>query len=291
MKQYTIKEVEELTGIKAHTLRIWEKRYHILPCTRSDTKIRYYTDAGLKRLINIAMLLEKGSKISRVSCMSEEEMHEAILRVADFKCDENSCVDRLTTTMLEMDEVKFTVLINDAIAHAGFLNTVTKIIYPFLNKIGVMWQTGALHPAQEHFISHLIRQKLMAETDKLPPVTNEKGIFVLFLPAGELHDIGLLFYNYYLRLNHYKVIYLGAGVPIEDLKILLKQQRADYMLTYFITCRPKKEMQDYLFEVENHFHGNTIYAAGLQCKQMDCGCFTKVKTFSDFEKFREIAGI
>lgn len=291
MKKYSIKEVEELTGIKAHTLRVWEKRYSISPSERTSTNIRFYNDDELKRLINISQLLEKGGKISKIAKLSEKELQDEIIKISEFKCDEHLYVDRLITTMIEMDEIAFHIVLNESVTKFGFIDAMIKVVYPFLTKIGVLWQTGNIHPVQEHFVSHLIRQKLMAETEKLPLQRQTKSTFLLFLPSEELHEIGLLFYNYFLRNMNHKVIYLGSSVPFADVMKVLERQKIDAILTYFVTSRSHSEMEEYLKRIESIFNGEAIYAAGLQCAQIDSAKFKKLKKFNGFEEFKSVSGI
>lgn len=232
MGRYSIKDLERLSGIKAHTIRIWEKRYGVIVPERSDTNIRTYCDTDLKRLLNIAILNNNGFKISRIATLQQEELHEKVREVCETHCNYTSEIDRLIVCMVDIDELKFEKILSDNILRYGFEDTILEIIYPFLVKIGVMWQTGSINPAQEHFMSNLIRQKLIVAIDGLLPTpAGQSKVFTVFLPEGELHELGMLFYNYVIRKNGHTVVYLGQSVPLLDVQQVAHIRKADYLVT------------------------------------------------------------
>lgn len=231
MASYSIRDLEKLSGIKAHTIRIWEKRYALLEPERSETNIRTYSDESLKRLLNITTLVDQGIRISKVADMTEEQLHEAVLSLLNEKDSYKVVIDQLIVAMVNVDEQRFEKLISDAILRNGFEVTILDIMYPFLARIGVMWQTGNINPAQEHFISNLIRRKVIVAIDGQMMNVHENPLtFILFLPEGELHEIGLLFYDYLIRKAGHKVIYLGQSVPYDDLIEISKLHQPDYLL-------------------------------------------------------------
>src|SRR6185436_6119767 len=196
MGKYSIKELEQLSGIKAHTIRIWEKRYTIINPERTATNIRFYSDENLKKIINVSLLNNHGFKISKIADMSLTEISDKILVLSEAKTEAHIYIDQLVVSMVDLDEEKFEKILNKLIDKFGFERSITEVVYPFMEKIGVLWQTGTITPAHEHFISNLIRQKLITSIASLPIPSNKSKKAILFLPEGELHEIGLLFYHY-----------------------------------------------------------------------------------------------
>ena len=237
MGQYSIKELEQLSGIKAHTIRIWEKRHRIIEPSRTATNIRYYSDKDLKKIINVSLLNTYGIKISKIADMSLEDMNKKVLEISELQNDKGVHIDQMVVAMLDMEEELFEKILNNLILRFGFEQTVTEIIYPFLEKIGILWQTQSITPAHEHFISNLIRQKIIVAIDGLPipPKTAKK--IVIFLPEGEMHELGLLFYHFLIRKAGYRTYYLGQNVPHEDLVSVYKVHQPEYMITT-ITSNP-----------------------------------------------------
>lgn len=263
VRSYSIKDLEQLSGIKAHTLRIWEQRYSLLTPKRTDTNIRYYDDADLRLILNVALLNEHGYKISKIAKMTSQEIAQEVLRMTERSFTYEDQIHALTISMVEMDEARFDKIISTNILKIGFELTMIHIIYPFLSKIGILWQTGSIHPGQEHFISNLIRQKLIVAIDGQVQQNGGKK-FLLFLPAGELHEISLLFSCYILKANGHKVIYLGQNTPDADLTAVYNVHKPDYLLTVVTTSPPAEELQDYLFSLSSRFRESTILISGFQ---------------------------
>ncbi|TXE14786.1 MerR family transcriptional regulator [Algoriphagus aquimarinus] len=263
MSNYSIKDLEQLSGIKAHTLRIWEQRYNLLKPKRTDTNIRYYDDVDLKLILNVAMLNTHGIKISKIAAMSSNDISQEIIRLTDQSMDHNDQIQALTICMIEMDEDRFEKVLSTNILKLGFEETVLDVIYPFLSKIGVLWQTGAINPAQEHFISNLIRQKLIVAIDGQMGKSQGKT-FMLFLPEGELHELSILFSSYLIKKHGHKVIYLGQSTPQIDLISVYKIQQPDYLLTIITSSPSGDKMQDYLNMLGKEFRNSEIFISGLQ---------------------------
>jgi DNA-binding transcriptional MerR regulator len=264
MARYSIKDLENLTGIMAHTIRMWEKRYAIVSPRRTDTNIRLYCDEDLKRLLNISILNRHGIKISRIACLSDEDLAEQVLRLTQYVGDYESQIENLVIAMIDLDEDKFERLLSKVIMQMGFESTVTHIIYPFFDKVGLLWQTGSISPAQEHFVSNLIRQKLIVAIDGLMPVASQDHkTFLLFLPENELHEIGLLFYEYLICKKGHKVIYLGQSVPFEDLMEVCKIRHIHYLLTSFTANLSDFSAHGYLTRLKNTFPDKKILITGL----------------------------
>jgi len=233
MNAFTIKDLETISGIKAHTIRIWEQRYGFLKPRRSDTNIRYYCNEELKTILNIALLNKHGFKISQIDRMKPSEICNKILELRTSEAMHDRVVNDLIKDMVDLEIYQFECTLNTFIKEHGIEETVTGIIFPFLEKIGILWQTGHIMPAQEHFVSSVIRQKLIVAIDQVPASGNGKSC-LLFLPEGEHHELGLLFLHYLLKTRNARVIYLGANVPIHDVEsiiVALKPEMAFIHLT------------------------------------------------------------
>ncbi len=270
MATYSIKDLEELSGIKAHTIRIWEKRYGIVVPARTDTNIRLYSDDDLKKLLNISILNRHGLKISHLSKMDQEELKEKVMHISHETSDTGIQIENLILAMLELDEWKFNKVLNDSIIKIGFEETLVKVMHPFFEKIGLLWQTGSINPAQEHFVSNLLRQKLIVAIDGQAPVARENPVsFILFLHENELHELGLLFYSYLLKKNGINVVYLGQAVPFEDLEKITKIRKAEYFLTSFTTGIREEDLKKYLKKLSVSFPDHTILYTGLQVTKIN----------------------
>ncbi|WP_129715826.1 MerR family transcriptional regulator [Pedobacter sp. SYP-B3415] len=210
---YTIKDLERLSGVRAHTIRTWEQRYGIFTPGRTATNLRRYSSADLKNLINISLLNRSGYKISRLSSMTTAEREQLSAELLSVS-DQLGGHDReLLFAMLEMDEMRFHSTFDALCLQSGFEQVIISVIFPFFEKIGQLWQSGTVDPAQEHFFSNLIRSKLISETAKLQGCETRREKILLFLPGEESHELGLLFYNYVFKLHGYHTYYLGAAVP------------------------------------------------------------------------------
>ena len=279
MGQYSIKELEQLSGIKAHTIRIWEKRHKIIEPSRTATNIRYYSDLDLKKIINVSLLNTYGIKISKIADMSLDDVNKKVLEISELQNDKGVHIDQMVIAMIDMEEELFEKILNNLILRFGFEKTITEIIYPFLEKIGILWQTQNITPAHEHFISNLIRQKIIVAVDGLPipPKTSKK--ILLFLPEGEMHELGLLFYHFLIRKAGYRTYYLGQNVPHEDLISVYKVHQPDFMLTS-ITSNLTIPIEKYLEQLANEFGQTKILASGYQVQKFD-GCKKgNIQTFS-----------
>jgi DNA-binding transcriptional MerR regulator len=265
VSNYSIKDLENLSGIKAHTLRIWEQRYHFIEPKRTETNIRFYSDEDLKLILNIATLKENEFKISKIAEMSHQEISDKVLTIAEKNMRFPDQINSLTLGTVDMDEDRFEKILNNNIAKYGFEQTMLKVVYPFLAKIGMLWQTGSIMPAQEHFISNLIRQKMSVAIDQ-NFVTNEesKGKWLLYLPEGELHELSLLFSSFLLRSRKYKVIYLGQNLPQSDLSEVKRLQNPDFILTLTTTFPKRSEVQGYIDGVADLFSEATLFVGGYQ---------------------------
>ncbi len=270
MGKYSISDLEKLSGIKSHTLRMWEKRYDLLKTKRTDTNIRFYDDDDLRYMLNVSLLVNNGVKISKVAAMSREEINARISELKGQATAFDYEISTLIISMTEMDEVKFEKIVSSSMLRHGIEKTVINILYPFLNKIGIMWQTGSINPAQEHFISNLIRQKLLVATDGLvvPDLRLTKR-FLLFLPEDELHEIGLLFANYLIRARGNHTLYLGQTVPTSDIIETNKFYKADFIFTIITSAFRENELVNYLKEISSLFPETRILVSGLAIDELN----------------------
>ena len=236
MTAYSIKDIEHLSGIKAHTLRIWEKRYGIIEPKRTETNIRYYDDNDLKKILNISVLNRHGLKISNIAGLKDSQLTEKILELTMGDPDFSDHIESLIISMIDYDKPKFDKLFNKSILTHGLEASIKKVIIPFFQKIGVLWQTGNISPTQEHFISNLVRQKIIAAIEDLPLYINKHSkTIVFFLPNNEWHELSLLFYSYLALKRGHNTIYLGSSVPTEGLLQLGTKTKFDYLVTSIST--------------------------------------------------------
>lgn len=244
MATYSIAEVETLTGIQAHTLRIWERRYDIIKAKRTETKIRYYDDEQLKLLLNISILLNCGYRISKIDKLDKDEISDLVFEsMNDNGAKTEGDIQGMVVSMLNLDEDLFNEIFDKYVDQYGILKTVEKLIYPFLFQVGLLWGTNRAMPAQEHFVSNLIRLKFFAEIEKLPAAKKKAGKLVLFMPEGEHHEIGVLLGNFLARKNGIKTYYLGTNVPAKDVITVLKTVKAEMALTVIVLWREEYEKQ------------------------------------------------
>lgn len=288
MGKYSIKELERLSGIKAHTLRIWEKRYKIIEPERTDTNIRYYSDEDLKKIINISVLNSHGLKISKIAGMSLDELSKQVETLSEAKNKTEIPIDQLMVSMLDLDEEQFEDILSKYVRKYGFEKTVLEIIYPFLEKIGVLWLTGSITPAHEHFITNLIRQKLISSIAALPIPVKSSQRAILFLPEGELHELGLLFLHYITRKKGFRTYYLGQSLPYEELKKIYEVHRPRVLITSFTTTPSADKLEDYLKKLSEDFSTGTILASGWLLRNT---AYHRPKNVKVFDKASELPAL
>ncbi len=236
MGHYSIKDIELLTGIKAHTIRVWEQRYNVPLPKRTDTNIRYYDDKDLKFLLNISLLNQNGHKISEIIKLSASEIHELAVTYSMQTEKHPIIMQTMTAAMIELDEASFDRALSTSILQFGIEKTMMDVIFPFLNSVGVLWQTGTINPAYEHFVTNLIRQKLIVAIEgQTLKSEKESKKFLLFLPETELHELGLLFANYMIRKEGHHSLYLGQNVPLADVFQIGNRYNPDYIIVSMTT--------------------------------------------------------
>lgn len=265
MAVYSIKDLEKLSGIKAHTIRIWEQRYGIIDPQRTKTNIRYYQDADLKLLLNIALLNKNGIKISKIAKMSQQEITAKVADISEINFEYATQLDALTLSMMEMDEYKFDRIISTNIQQLGFERTMLEIIYPFLDKLSLLWLTGSIKPVQEAFMSHLIRQKIIVAIDNEPFVVGEDvKKFMIYLPEGETQELSLLLMHYFLKSRRNQVIYLGQNTTVEDLQDAYKINQPDYIFTMITESYAHQPVQRYVNKLSESFPDTQLLLSGYQ---------------------------
>ena len=267
MGQYSIKDLETLSGIKAHTIRIWEKRYGIITPDRTDTNIRTYCDSDLKKLLNIALLNNHGLKISKICKLNYDALCQEVEKVAQTDTSYPTYIDRLVVSMVDLDRPKFEAILKDGTDQLGFEDFCIHVLYPFLQKVGVMWMANSINPAQEHFISNLIIQKMYVATDKLYSSENRDKKAVFFLREGEMHEMGLLFFRYLMKKRGVEAIYLGQSVPMQDLKQVVQAHQPDYLVSAFVATMDEGVLESYLHSLADAFPKQKIIVSGYQVSQ------------------------
>ncbi len=265
MSNYSIRDLAHLSGIKAHTLRIWEQRYNIITPKRSETNIRIYDEQDLKLVLNIALLKEHEYKISEIAKFSPEKLSKEVISISEKEHTYPDQIHALTIAMIDLDEAQFEKTMAINILKFGFEDLMINIIYPFLSRIGILWVTGSIGPGQEHFISNLIRQKLIVAIDGLVMRLNPQSKkFVLYLPDGELHELSLLFACYILKARNHRVIYLGQTLPFSELVFVCESQKPDFIFTAITSTPAQDETQSYVSKLESRFQNARILLTGYQ---------------------------
>ena len=287
---YSISDLEQLSGIRAHTIRMWERRYNALQPMRSEGNTRLYDDTQLKRLLNIVSLNTSGLKISKVCALADVEIDRLLSgQLAYTSEDEQSeyCISQLVRHGLAFDEFSFHQLVDKTIDNLGLSECYRKIIYPLLVRLGLMWRKDDICPAHEHFLTNIIRQKIFAHINNVPVQKITGRSWLLFLPEHEDHDIGLLFASYMLRIYHQKVIFLGSKVPLDAISRVYHTLNVDDVLLFMVNAQWPVKAQQYIDQLSVICAGAQIHLAGngqviSKLKNIDhINCF---KTLDEFEQ-------
>lgn len=263
MNKFTIKDLENLSGIKAHTIRIWEQRYSFLKPQRTATNIRYYSNQELKVLLNISLLNKYGFKISHINRMSNDELREKTLTLSNGQAQQERMVNELIQHMVDLDIEAFEYVIDQFVAARGIEKAITFIIFPFLERIGILWLTDHINPAQEHIMTNIIRQKLLVGTENVITPFSLKTKVLLFMPENEHHELGLLFLQYLLKSKGVKTIYLGADVPVKDIEYVVHLKKPDYIYTHLTTVIKEFNFDKFLNNLKTTFPHSNILISGL----------------------------
>ncbi len=268
MTHYSIKELEEISGMKAHTIRIWELRYGLLKPERTDTNIRYYDDSQLKKLLNVCALMSEGMKISKISELNEKQIGEAIDKIINKSTSTDASIETIINQLLiavtTFDELLFNKVFSTAVVQLGLVETYLKIIYPLLSRLGLMWSKGDVMPAQEHFFSNLIKQKLFVAIDATPMPQNTNQTWLLFLPETESHEIGLLLANYIIRSHGKKVIYLGQNVPYENISKVINSCKLTHAYTFYVKNHSEKNAEQQIGKLLKEYKNLKVCISGKE---------------------------
>jgi DNA-binding transcriptional MerR regulator len=262
MNVFTIKDLENLSGIKAHTIRMWEQRYNFLKPQRTESNIRYYDGQELKRILNVALLNKFGFRISSISRMSEDEIQEKLLELTQSLACEERFVAELITAMMEMEVKRFEEILDNYILSKGLNKAVQHVIFPFLEKIGLLWTTNHLNPAQEHIVTNIVRQKLIVAIESAYSRMEKKITFLLFLPEGEFHELSLLYVYYLLKSKGISTLYLGANVPLRDAAVVCKRKKIDYVYLHLTSVTNNFQYNKFLKDLHNYFAPLTVILSG-----------------------------
>jgi len=260
---YSIKDLEHLSGVKAHTIRIWEKRYSLLDPNRTDTNIRTYSDDDVRRILNVAMLAKNGYKISNIAAFDDSKLQSEVLRIGRNLSEPEKNIDQLLYQTVNLDTLAFEKLLDKIILENGMAKTMQSVIFPFFERIGILWQAGSIYSAHEHFVSNLIRSRLIRETAKFDIHEGAKTV-LFFLREDEWHEFGLLYFHFLAAQLGMHCVYLGQSLPFGDLRNLLIHSEFDFVCTSFIQAIEKPELEQYLYNLSLVFNRNKILISGRQ---------------------------
>ena len=292
-KQFSIRDLENLSGIKAHTIRIWEKRYDLLSPERTSTNIRTYSLESLQKLLNITLLYNHGHKISKIAKIPEGDISVAVREIVAKKSIKNHAINAFKLSMINFDQSLFQKTYNSLLSDHSFREIFWNFFMPLLTELGLLWQTDTISPSHEHFITNLIKQKIYSSTEKLQEMepTKKDKVFALFLPENEIHEIGLLFVNYEFILRGYKTIYLGQTMPIESLTDLQKYYDNLHFLSYFTVVPTKDHLDKYIVDFTAKLGqkgGNHLWILGRQTQYLSNKKLPEnIRTFDSLEHLFE----
>jgi DNA-binding transcriptional MerR regulator len=269
MNQFTIKDIENLSGIKAHTWRIWEQRYGLGVPQRKESNHRFYDNENLKQVLRISYLYHEGIKISKIALLDQDQLRVKALEALPQEKGNEYYIKELLEASIDLDEDRFERTFQEAIHRNGIEETILKIIHPFQDKIGVLWLTDHVIPAQEHFTSNIIRRKLAVAVDNLPTVTDTtKREILLFTPEKEHHELPLQFIHYLLKKNKHKIIYFGSNVTIKTIHTYGENKPFEHLHFHLVTNLTNKHAQEYLKEISEAFPDKTITMSGILVQQI-----------------------
>lgn len=260
---FSIKELESLSGIKAHTIRIWEQRYNFLRPSRTTTNIRRYNNEELKTLLTVALLNKYGYKISKIDEMHPEQRSEAVLSLQQPDAYDEFVINELIGCMIDLKSSEFEKLLSKEIIQRGIEKTIAGIIFLFLERVGILWQTNRLRPVQEHIVSAIIRQKIIFAVDRLPFPEAESPLFILLLPESEHHELGLLYVYYLLRKKGIPTIYLGANVPMKDIQYILQVKSPQYLYLHLTSFAGQPKFHRMLEQIQKDAAATSIIISGF----------------------------
>ncbi|PWS33685.1 MerR family transcriptional regulator [Pedobacter paludis] len=286
---YTISDLEQLSGIQSHTIRIWEQRYNALTPMRSEGNTRLYDDKQLVKLLNIVSLNQSGLKISKICKLSDAEVKTLLVKEY-HQISSDQQVEYYITQLIKFgiafEEKSFCSLLDEALSTYGLSATYKSIMYPLLTRLGLMWLKEDICPAHEHFLTNIIKQKIFSAINEIPIGENAEQTWLLFLPEDEDHDIGLLYANYFLRSANQKVIFLGSKVPLSSLEKVFATNHIDHILFFMVKSRHNKMAQQYIYQLSEICQNAKIHLAGngnVIEKLENISHINWIKSLNDFE--------
>lgn len=282
---FSIKELEQLSGIKAHTIRIWEQRYHFLKPSRTDTNIRTYSAEELKTLLTVALLNKYGYKISRIDEMHPEQRQQVLLQQTDAQ--DEYLVNQLIGYMVDMESLAFEEVLNRYIRQKGLEETISTLIFGFLQKVGILWQTNNINAAQEHITANIIRQKIISAIDHLPSADQAQPLFLLFLPEDEHHELGLLFVYYLLKKKGHPVLYLGASTPLDDAAYVVRVKKPSYIYLHLTSFPPGAQLEKYISRLAAIIPSRPVYLSGSAITNYKKAIPTHITFLNSLQKVME----
>lgn len=289
MKIYSISDIEALTGIRAHTLRIWEQRYSIFLPKRTESNIRYYDEDDLRLLLNISTLNDSGYKISKIAKMTSGEIVELVQKLRNNHAESDVQVRLLSGAVVRFDEAEVESILTACIREKGFVETMHELVFPLLKRIGFMWKIGLVNAAHEQFIMHLICSRIICHINSLSPdLQASPQRYLLFLPEGEFHEAGLLFAKYLLKAEGYDVLYLGANFPAEGLSKVIENYQPDALLSVVTPMRIEVNLRPHLQKVVQNVEDISLILVGVKNDGHDPSAHPQLSVFSNLKEFQEL---
>jgi methanogenic corrinoid protein MtbC1 len=267
MQNFSIRQIELLTGIKSHTLRIWEQRYDFFKAQRKESNLRFYTNDDLKKLLLISFLYHNGWKVSKIAALSDEEIAAAAAAVPFSESNYPAALQQLLKAAIDFNEAEFVTILNELSEKIGFERLITDVCYPYMVRVGLLWDTNRIIPAQEHFSSYIIQNKIISETEKFSASQTGEPEVILFCPENEFHELPLLFINYLLRKQGWRVLYLGVNVKLDELKEAAQVPGIGYLYLHLITNFTGISIDDYFESLRKTFPDKIIVASGKGIEQ------------------------
>ena len=260
---YSIKDLEKVSGIKAHTLRIWEKRYGLVSPKRTKSNIRYYTEEDMRHILNVCFLYKKGYKISKIAELPPDELKQKVSGYTNIQLSFEDQIDALLLFVMELDNFQFEQILDQHIRQKGLEETMTSVIYPFLERLGMAWLSGSFSQMHEAFVTQIIRSKIIAQTENIPCETDYKAKYVIYLPPSEGQELSLLYFQYLLKKNNCRCVNLGTNIQLNDVTHAIDTIQPDYVFT-IINENQVIPLQSYLNQLSEHLDKTRLLITGYQ---------------------------
>lgn len=288
MARYFIKDIENISGIKAHTIRIWEHRYNLISPKRTETNLRFYNDEDVKLILNVSILKDAGYRISDIAALTQRDLMEKVNSVIDEVEGKESIIKSLVASTYDLNESEINKIISSHILKNGFESTVLNLIFPFLKKIGQLWMSNSLHPGLEHFATNIIKNKLQIASEGKQIRNENSKKFLLFLPEGEHHEISLLFASYLLKANGHEVVYMGSNTPMEDLEKVFKDWLPEYIFTSVTTGFTQLTFEQMLEVFESNWDNIKVFITGNRALDHKGKVPKNVSIIKDVSAFKSV---